>query len=231
MILVFPQATAVFNDLMQEMIKNKNANKFLSMAFGSYSFEHIEKVVLILLRNPVVESYLSDFLLGFNEIQNFEVLVLERETSGSICTILMASAILNGQRVAISALDQIVTGAKIDFSTFSEFRDCDVIAPTHRSEDTSLCYTLQDEFGKIIQLFEKKMVSDTALLGLYIISDFSDFLKNCHELIIKYRGFQNRVFYTSDVINNYLCHEAKCCFPTIDLSPLKIRSIQDMKKL
>ena len=231
MILLFPQATTAFNQMIVEMFDNNIGDTFLEKSFGSYDFEHVTKVVVIVLKNILVETVLSDFLSKSSEIRNYEIVVLERETSGSICSILMATPLLNNESVMISALDQIILGQKLNFNDFEGMSDADLIAPTYGSDDPLLCYTLEDEVGNVIQLFEKKRVSGDAILGMYFIRDFSVFFRNCHELLIKFRGFQDRIFYTSDVINSFIGQDAKCYFPSIELTYIKVRSSKDMSKL
>jgi len=231
MILLFPQATTAFNQMIVEMFDNSIGDTFLEKSFGSYDFEHVTKVVVIVLKNTLVETVLSDFLSKSSEIRNYEIVVLERETSGSICSILMATPLLNNESVIISALDQIVLGQKLNFNDFEGMSDADVIAPTYGSDDPLLCYTLEDEVGNVIQLFEKKRVSGDAILGMYFIRDFSVFFRNCHELLIKFRGFQDRIFYTSDVINSFIGQDAKCYFPSIELTYIKVRSSKDMSNI
>ena len=231
MILLFPQATNAFNQMIVEMFDNSIGDTFLEKSFGSYDFEHVTKVVVIVLKNTLVETVLSDFLSKSSEIRNYEIVVLERETSGSICSILMATPLLNNESVIISALDQIVVGQKLNFNDFEGMSDADVIAPTYGSDDPLLCYTLEDEVGNVIQLFEKKRVSGEAILGMYFIRDFSVFFRNCHELLIKFRGFQDRIFYTSDVINSFIGQDAKCYFPSIELTYIKVRSSKDMSNI
>lgn len=231
MILLCPQATAGFNQMIIEMIDNNVVDKFLEKSLGSYNFECVTKVVLIVLKNPLVETVLSDFLSKSSEIRNYEIVVLGKETSGSICSILMATPLLHNETVIISALDQIILGQKLNFNDFDGMSDADIIAPTYSSDDPSLCYTLEDEVGNVIQLFEKKRVSDDAILGIYFVRDFSVFFRSCHELLIKFRGFQDRIFYTSDVVNSYIGQDAKCYFPSIDLTYIKVRSSKDMSKI
>jgi len=195
MILLFPQATTAFNQMIVEMFDNNIGDTFLEKSFGSYDFEHVTKVVVIVLKNILVETVLSDFLSKSSEIRNYEIVVLERETSGSICSILMATPLLNNESVMISALDQIILGQKLNFNDFEGMSDADLIAPTYGSDDPLLCYTLEDEVGNVIQLFEKKRVSGDAILGMYFIRDFSVFFRNCHELLIKFRGSRKSVLY------------------------------------
>jgi len=42
---------------------------------------------------------------------------------------------------------------------------------------------------------------------------------------------QERVFYTSDVVNSYIGQDAKCYFPSLELTYIKVRSSKDMSKL
>lgn len=230
MILVFPQATKLFNQFIQELNERGLAEKFLDKSVGSYDLESISKVVLIVLRNQLVESLLKDYFSSSSEVKNYEIVVLERETAGSICSILMATPLLNNESIIISALDQVMLGQKLNFNDFVGIDDADVVALTHRSSDPRLCYTLKDEAGTVIQLFEKKVVSVDAILGVYLIRDFSQFLAHCHELLIKFRGFQERIFYTSDVINSYIGQGSVCYFPSLDFTYVKVRSIDDVSR-
>ena len=213
------------------MIDSDSINIFLEKSFDSYDFTGIIKVVIIILKDAHVECALREFLLKSKSIKEFEIVVIEKETSGSICSILMASSLLKNETVVISALDQIITGKKLDFNDLNKNNETDVIVPTYISEDPLLCYTLSDEANKVIQLFEKKRVSSYAILGVYIIQDYSEFFRHCYELLIKYRGFQNRTFYTSDVINSFINHGAICKFPQVDLQYIKVRSKNDMDNI
>lgn len=230
MILVFPQATKKFNNLFEEMISQSCIDKFLDKSLGSYEIGSLEKVVFILLENEKVEKYLKNYLKKIDAINSYEILSLKKETSGSICTTLMAIPMLKGKKVIISALDQIIE-EKLDFDSKYFKGDHDIISPIYRSEDPSLSYILKDDDENVIQVFEKRLVSNDAILGVYLIKDFSLFYKSCHELLIKYKGFKNRIFYTSDVINHYLGGGFKCGFPLIDNKYYKIRSINDFNAI
>jgi dTDP-glucose pyrophosphorylase len=228
MILLFPQATLTFNNLVKDMIDADTINIFLAKSFDSYDFTGITKVVLIILKDTHVECVLREFLLKSKSIKEFEIVVIEKETSGSICSILMATPLLKNETIVISALDQIIIGKKLNICDLIKNNETDVIVPTYISEDPLLCYALSDEANKVIQLFEKKRVSSYAICGIYIIQDYSTFFRHCYELLIKYRGFQNRTFYTSDVINSFINQNAKCNFPQMDLPYIKVRSKNDM---
>ena len=231
MILVFPQATTAFNALFEEMISSSDATSFLESSFASYNMQQISKVVLILLENNLVEGFLRDYLSHSELIKEFEILVLKKETSGSICTTLMAIHKLQDQKVIISALDQIIIGGKIDIEILEDSNDFDVIVPTYESDNPSLCYVLRDDKGKAIQLFEKKAVSPEAILGVYIFRNFSMFSDNCFELLVKYKGFKNRIFYTSDVINNFISKDLKLDFPFLKSQYIKVRDLRDFRNI
>ena len=230
MILLFPQATCSFNKLFTEMIERSCAQSFLNKSFDSYKMNKVSKVILVVLENTTVEDYLNEYLRNSDLIKDFEMIVLKKETSGSICTSLMSISSLKNQEVIISALDQIIIGNQLDFYQIAVDKNADIIAPTFKSDDSSLCYTLKDDRNKVIQLFEKKVVSNDAVLGIYMIKNFSVFYKNCYELLLKYKGFQERVFYTSDVINNYIGQGFGCEFPIIETKYYKIRSLHDLEE-
>jgi hypothetical protein len=230
--LLFPQATQVFNNFFTEMIANSLAQSFLNKSFESYDMHNIDEVIIILLENQSIENYLHEYLSDSELIKKYKLILLKKETSGSICTSLMAVSHLHGESVIISALDQLLFDKNIQHKAYIEDNiNFDIIAPIHNSEDKMLCYALKDEDGQVIQLFEKKAISQDAILGVYIIKNFSDFLMHCHELLIKYKGFKNRVFYTSDVINNFMAKRCECYFPAINVKYYKIRSLEDFRNI
>ena len=105
--LLFPQATHTFNDFFIEMMNQSLINSFLDQAFESYEMDNIDEVVMVLLENPVVENFLNAYLKNSTLISKFKLIVLKKETSGSICTSLMAISHLKNEPVIISALDQL----------------------------------------------------------------------------------------------------------------------------
>ena len=116
MVIVFPQATINFNKFLTSLIKRSQADLFLNKSLSSYNMKKISKIVLIILENKLVESYLKEYFFNSVLISKFEILVLKKQTSGSICTILMAAPILKNKSVIITSLDQITIGDKVEFN-------------------------------------------------------------------------------------------------------------------
>jgi hypothetical protein len=114
MILVFPQATSKFNKLFIEMIKKSKASLFLDKSLSSYNMKNISKVLLIILENKQVEKFISKYISNLSFYKKIEIFVLKKQTSGSICTVLMTTPILKNQSVMISSLDQIIIGKKLN---------------------------------------------------------------------------------------------------------------------
>jgi dTDP-glucose pyrophosphorylase len=231
MILVFPQATNNFNKLFKELVNKNLVDDFLKNSLNSYDFAEIDKVILIILEDNEVHNFLNNYLLNSESVKDFEIITLKKETSGSICTTLMAIPSIKNDEVIISALDQFITSDKLKLSKYINKGVVSVISPIFKSSDPSLCYVLKDDQEKVIQLFEKKPVSSEAVLGVYYFENFFQFHKNCHELLKRYKGFKNRTFFTSDVINSYLGENETCKFPLINASYKKIRSVDDMLEI
>lgn len=230
MVIVFPQATINFNKFLIALIKNSQADLFLNKSLSSYNMKKISKIVLIILENELVESYLKEYFSKSVLLSKFEMLVLKKQTSGSICTVLMAAPILKNKSVIITSLDQITIGDKVEFNKLLSKEKPKVVVPIVKSKNPSLCYVIKDDSDNVIQLFEKKVVSDDAIVGIYLFRDFSDFMQCCFELLIRYKGFKNRIFYTSDVINNLMKNQ-KIDFPTLKLKYVKVRTTNDFKQL
>lgn len=230
MIIVFPQATKVFNDLLIEMIKKSKATLFLDKSLSGYNLKKISKVLIIILENKKVEKYLKNYFLNSKLNKKFEILTLKKKTSGSICTVLMAISTLKNKPVMISSLDQIIIGKKIEINNLFTKQRSKITVPIIKSNNKNLCYTLKDDFGDVIQLFEKKIISDEAILGIYLFKNFSDFFNSSTNLLIKYKGFKDKIFYTSDVIND-LMRNYRVNFPLLKLNYFKIRSVENFKKI
>lgn len=229
--LLLPQATASFNTFFKEMINLDLAESFLNTAFGSYDLKNLDEVIIILLKDDSVYKFIDEYLENSNLINSYSIITLHKETSGSICTSLMAVPYLLEKSVIISALDQMFENEINHVKYIDERGDFDIIAPIYKSDDKTLCYILKDDDEKVIQLFEKKPVSNEAILGIYIIKNFSNFLEHCHNLLIRYKGFKNRIFYNSDVINSYIGREKNCYFPEYVGNYLKVRNIDDFKSI
>jgi len=102
--------------------------------------------------------------------------------------------------------------------------------PTIISNNNSLSYVLRDDEFKPIEIFEKKVISNEAIIGLYKVSNFSIFFDLSIDLLEKYKGFRSRVFYTSDVVNAYLANEREVVFETRqDSSYYKVLTVSDAK--
>ena len=154
--LLLPQATSSFNTLFKEMIDLGLAESFLDTAFNSYDLNNLDEVIIILLKDNKVDKFFFEYLENSEFIKRHTIITLHKETSGSICTSLMAIPNLIGKPVIISALDQMLENA-IDHTKYIENRsDFDIIVPIYKSADKTLCYILKDDDENIIQLFETK---------------------------------------------------------------------------
>ena len=65
--LLFPQATISFNKIFSEMIEKSIAKSFLDKALNSYDLENINELVIILLKNELIENFFNNYLENNNE--------------------------------------------------------------------------------------------------------------------------------------------------------------------
>lgn len=211
MILVFPQATQKFNQFYSSISESEaNKQKLFAKVLDTYSYEAVESILLILLEDFPYKDEIKGIIQSNIKDVPVEILVLTKETSGSICTLLMAVNYLKGKQVAISSLDQIVIGNKIDLSIKDSGMDLEI--PTIVSDKDTLSYLLRDDNDQPIEVFEKKVISNEAIIGIYKVSDFSLFFDISISLLERYKGFRNRIFFISDVVNAYLAEESRVDF-------------------
>ena len=180
--------------------------------------------------NKQVEKFLTKYFLSSSLKKKIKIFILKKQTSGSICTVLMTTPILKHKPVMISSLDQIMIGKKIEPDKLFSKKSEKISVPIIKSNKKDLSYILKDDLGNVIQLFEKKLLSNEAILGIYLFKDFSDYLKSCLDLLVKYKGFKDKVFYNSDVINDVMQIQ-KVSFPLLKLKYFKIRSVEILKKI
>ena len=213
MILVFPQASKTFNLFYRDIrLSSKGLENYVSMITKAYDSKYIDEILLIVLESFAYKNELNQvFKKNFPQAK-VNILVLIRETQGSMCTLLMAINKLKNQSVLISSLDQMLLGPQLDIDLFVN-EDCDIQVPIFLSDKPFFSYILRDDENQVIQVIEKRVISNEAIMGFYFIKNFSDFFDEAIKLLEKYKGFRERIFFISDVINSFLISKKTVSFP------------------
>jgi len=204
MILVFPQATQKFNLFYRDIRLSLNGlDDYISKISRTYKKGQIDGVMFIVLDTFVFKDELERCFKNFFGNIPISFLTLRKETQGSMCTLLMAINALKDLQVTISSLDQMILDEPLELN-FSSQDNVDVEVPIFNSNNDMFSYVLRDDDMQPIQVFEKRVVSREAIMGIYKVKDFSEFFNQSIELLEKYKGFRERIFFISDVLNSYL---------------------------
>jgi len=232
MMLVFPQATQKFNFLYEKIrLSNYGIDVYVDMISRTYNKSHISGILFIVLESFIYKDEIRDVFRNCFETIPINFLVLKKETQGSMCTLLMAINQLKDLSATISSLDQLLLDNPIDINLHNN-ENFDAIVPTFNSSSKVFSYLLRDEAGKPIQIFEKRVISHQAILGIYSIKNFTDFFNFSIDLLFKYKGFRERTFFFSDVLNSYLGASRSVNFPELITNKyFKFSSISEYEEI
>lgn len=230
MILVFPQASHKFNLFYKDVrLSAKGLDDYFSKIAGSYNKVGIEGILIIVLNSFGYQDELFNCLKNLFPNIPINFYVLQKETQGSMCSLLMAVNQLKDKSVVVSSLDQILRDRPLDLNMKAD-HSIDIEVPVFDSDMDSFSYILRDDDGKPIQTFEKKVVSAEAIMGIYKIKNFTMFFDLSIELLEKYKGFRERVFFISDVINAYIRSAKVVSFPNMKFNQYyKVRSLAEFE--
>jgi dTDP-glucose pyrophosphorylase len=120
---------------------------------------------------------------------SLEVVVLEVDgvTEGAAATVLVAKDYINNDDLlVICNADQIVEWVPNDFlRDAGEGRSLDGSIATFTAEGSQWSYAKTDERGHVVEVAEKKQISDQATAGIYYWRSGSDFVKYAEQMIEK----------------------------------------------
>jgi NDP-sugar pyrophosphorylase family protein len=128
---------------------------------------------------------------------------VDRLTEGTACTLLLAQrAIDNDSPLLIANSDQYV-----DFDVSAFVRDCldrqldgSILIFKEPTRDTKWSYAKIDSGGLVLEVAEKKAISDLATVGIYLFRRGRDFIRGAIDMIANNDRVNNE-FYTCPVYN------------------------------
>jgi NDP-sugar pyrophosphorylase family protein len=139
----------------------------------------------------------------------FEVVKIDGVTEGAACTVLCAIEYINNQEdLLIANSDQIID---IDINNFiNEAREGekDGLIMTFKTNHPKWSYARVDETGKVLEVAEKKVISDKATVGIYYFSKGSEFIESSQSMIRKNIRYNNE-FYVCPVYNEMILNDKK----------------------
>jgi len=147
---------------------------------------------------------------------NFEVIQLNGITQGAACTVLTAAQYIdNNDEVLMANSDQFIEFNINDFIKESRKGDKDGLIMTFKASHPKWSYARVDNAGKVLEVAEKKVISDKATVGVYYFKKGSDFVKGAQAMIHKDIRHNNE-FYVCPVYNELILNGGKIYINNIE---------------
>lgn len=147
---------------------------------------------------------------------NFEVVLLNGITQGAACTVLTATQhINNDDDLIIANSDQFIEFNINDFIGEARKGNKDGLIMTFKASHPKWSYARVDNSGKVLEVAEKKVISDKATVGIYYFKKGSDFVEGAQAMIHKNIRHNNE-FYVCPVFNELVLKGEKIYIYNID---------------
>lgn len=139
-----------------------------------------------------------------NTARGFRAIPLIAPTQGALCTILNAvDYINNDQELIVANADQLIDVDIDDFINFARDSKAEGVIMTFNSHHPRWSYTRVDKAGNVLEVAEKKVISDQATVGIYYFKKGSSFVSAAFSMIEKNIRFNND-FYVCPVYNEMI---------------------------
>lgn len=137
----------------------------------------------------------------------FEIIQLDGVTEGAACTVLTASQYIdNDNDLLIANADQFV---ELDINKFiadGRLRGRDGLIMTFKASHPKWSYARVNKDNRVIEVAEKKVISDKATVGIYYFKRGSDYVKAAQSMILKDIRYNNE-FYVCPVYNELILED------------------------
>jgi dTDP-glucose pyrophosphorylase len=166
-----------------------------------------------------------------------EVIKLQKETQGALCTVLLAiDHINNTEPLIIANADQIFDGGIAQYINKFRLEGFDAGCVIFNSVHPRWSYVRTNKEGDVIEVVEKKPISKNAIAGLYLYKSGEEFIK--FGIMSLKRNLSTSEYYISPVFNEYILYGKKISTYSIEnsayhsfYSPQKIHEYESILKM
>ncbi len=157
------------------------------------------KYVFVVLKEHI-EQYNIDILLK-SIVNDCEIVVQEGYVEGAVSSTLLAEKFLNNNnQLIIANSDQLVDYDSVDFMYEMISKQADGGLLTFNASHPKWSYAKHNEHGIVSEVAEKKVISNSATVGIYYWGKGSDYVKYAKQMIQKNIRTNNE-FYVAPVYN------------------------------
>lgn len=171
------------------------------------NFKEIGKTVVIMQKRHI-ETYCADTILK-NIYPGTEVVAVDGLTEGAACTVLTAKAFIDNQsELIIANSDQFLTCDIENFIREMREKNADGGILTFKDTNPKWSFAKTNSERLVVEVAEKKPISDQATVGVYYYRKGSDFVWAAEQMIRKNIRVNNE-FYVCPVFNELIAGGAK----------------------
>ena len=160
---------------------------------------------IFLVRKEHIEKY-EGMLDTLGRITNdrFQYVVVDGLTEGAACTALLAEKYIdNDEDLLIANSDQFIEYEPENFKAFKNLTNADAIVFTFNAVHPKWSFVRTNSRGYIVEVAEKRPISNIATCGIYWYRKGSDFVKYAKQMIKKDIRVNNE-FYIAPVYNELI---------------------------
>jgi dTDP-glucose pyrophosphorylase len=130
-----------------------------------------------------------------------EIIILDKVTEGAACTVLLAKRLINNKRpLLIANSDQYIVWKSNNTLYKFHNRDYDGGIITFKASHPKWSYARTDDTNMVLEVAEKKVISNNATTGIYFWKKGSDYVKYAEKMIEENNRVNNE-FYVCPVFN------------------------------
>jgi NDP-sugar pyrophosphorylase family protein len=160
------------------------------------------RFVFLILREHAESFGFDRHLLGW--APGSEVRFVERVTEGPACTVLLARDLIdNDDPLMIANCDQWVDADINDYLASMDRAAADGLIMTMWADDPKWSFVRFDAGGRVVEVVEKKVVSNEATVGVYNYRRGRDFVRAADRMIAKNLRVNNE-FYVAPAYNELI---------------------------
>lgn len=148
--------------------------------------------------------------------KNCEIVYVDKVTEGAACTVLLAKDYINNEKhLLVVNSDQFVEWNSSRFYYQVTDQNVDASIVTFKSTHPKWSFVRLNETNHVVEVAEKRPISDTATVGIYFWKRGSDYVKYAEQMIRKNIRVNNE-FYVCPVFNEAILDNKKITTYNVD---------------
>jgi choline kinase len=155
--------------------------KMISISYKTLKIPH-NKVVFIIRKDHNEDNQLVNELNKLNK--NCSMVEIDSITEGPCCTALLAKTFLNSEDpLVIANCDQVMSWDGAKFIRYCNTENYDGALVTYHASTEKNSYAQLNAIGNVIQVKEKKLISNVSLNGIHFWKKAKYFFESAQEMI------------------------------------------------